>query len=133
MPSLILDTHSLIWYTTADPILSTKAKAALAEAAGSGELIYIPPICLVECIYLVEKGRIPASGLEAILSALASRTSALKLAAFDLPVADAVYRIPREAVPDLPDRVIAGTAIALRLPLVSRDAKIRLSGIETLW
>ena len=64
---------------------------------------------------------------------MASRTSALKLAAFDLQVADAVSRIPREAVPDLPDRVIAGTALALRLPLVSRDAKIRLSGVETLW
>jgi predicted nucleic acid-binding protein len=76
---------------------------------------------------------IPATGLEAILVALASSNSSLTLAAFDLQVADAVYRIPREAVPDLPDRVIAGTALALRLPLVSRDRKIRVSGIETLW
>ena len=81
MPSLVLDTHSLIWYTTADPRLSPKAKAALAQSAGSGDLIYIPPICMVECVYLVEKGRIPAAGLEAILAALASPGSALKLAA----------------------------------------------------
>jgi predicted nucleic acid-binding protein len=36
-------------------------------------------------------------------------------------------------VPDLPDRVVAGTAVALGLPLVSRDGKIRASGIETVW
>jgi len=64
---------------------------------------------------------------------LARPNNVLKLASFDLQVADAVYRISRQAVPDLPDRVIAGTALALRLPLISRDRKIQASGIETMW
>jgi predicted nucleic acid-binding protein len=42
-------------------------------------------------------------------------------------------RIPRDAVPDLPDRVISATALALGLPLVTRDARIREAGIETIW
>jgi PIN domain nuclease of toxin-antitoxin system len=42
-------------------------------------------------------------------------------------------RYPRNEVPDLPDRVIAATALALRLPLATRDREIRASGIETIW
>jgi len=41
--------------------------------------------------------------------------------------------IPRSSVPDLPNRVIVATALALGLPLVIRDGKIRVSGIETIW
>jgi len=133
MASLVLDTHTLVWYVTADPRLSGKAFAALSEAAKSGDPLYIPPICIVECIYLVEKGRIPASALDRILAAIANPAKALKIAPFDLHVSDAVYRIPRPIVPDLPDSVVAGTALALGLPLVSRDGKIRASGIETVW
>jgi predicted nucleic acid-binding protein len=48
-------------------------------------------------------------------------------------VADALARIPRDQVPDLPDRVIAAAALALGLPLVTRDAKIRSSAIQTIW
>jgi predicted nucleic acid-binding protein len=50
-----------------------------------------------------------------------------------LGIAKAVRDIPRNSVPDLPDRVIAATALALALPLVTRDGKIRASGIETIW
>ena len=78
MPSLVVDTHSLIWYTTADPRLSEPAREALVEAARSGEAIYIPPICLIECIYLVEKGRVPREGLEAMMSALGNPRSAFE-------------------------------------------------------
>ena len=82
----------------------------------------------------MEKNRIPAAGLEVdSCSTKRARRSPLKLAVFDLHVADAVYRIPRQAIPELPDRAIAGTALALRLTLLSRDARIRVSGIETLW
>jgi uncharacterized protein with HEPN domain len=46
---------------------------------------------------------------------------------------DALARIPRDQVPDLPDLVIAGTALALGLPLVTRDGKIRSSDIQAIW
>jgi predicted nucleic acid-binding protein len=48
-------------------------------------------------------------------------------------VAEAVAEVPRSAVPDMPDRIIAATALHLGLPLVSRDRLIQLSGIETIW
>ena len=41
--------------------------------------------------------------------------------------------ISRETVPDMPDRVIAATALSLAVPVISRDGKIRDSQIETIW
>jgi PIN domain nuclease of toxin-antitoxin system len=57
----------------------------------------------------------------------------MDLAPLDASVAAAVERIDRLAVPDLPDRVIAATALAWKVPLVTRDEKIRASGIPTIW
>jgi predicted nucleic acid-binding protein len=36
-------------------------------------------------------------------------------------------------VPDLPDRVIAATALHLDVPLISRDHNIKLPGLKTIW
>jgi predicted nucleic acid-binding protein len=36
-------------------------------------------------------------------------------------------------VPDLPDRVVAATAIALQALLISRDGRIRASRVQTIW
>lgn len=41
--------------------------------------------------------------------------------------------VDRRQVPDLPDRVIAATALHLSVPLISRDGKIRASGVATIW
>jgi PIN domain nuclease of toxin-antitoxin system len=55
------------------------------------------------------------------------------LATLDRRVVDALESIPRSEVADLPDRIIAATAVALNLPLVSRDRKIRASMVTTIW
>jgi len=41
--------------------------------------------------------------------------------------------VPRAEVPDMPDRIIAATALHLGLPLISRDRKIQLAGLQTIW
>jgi uncharacterized repeat protein (TIGR01451 family) len=70
MPDVVADTHSLIWYLEDDPRLGPEADRTF-EACDRGELlIYLPTICLVEIVYLQEKGRIPADStvtLEATL------------------------------------------------------------------
>ena len=33
----------------------------------------------------------------------------------------------------MPDRIIAATALHLGLPLISRDRKIQLSSVNTIW
>ncbi len=70
MRSVAADTRSIIGNLAEDPRLSTDAGSAFdAASAGEGK-IYLPTICLVETIYLAEKGRIPAetfSNLERVI------------------------------------------------------------------
>jgi predicted nucleic acid-binding protein len=52
---------------------------------------------------------------------------------FDRHVAQALRKVERSQVPDLPDRIIAATALHLGLPLISRDGKIQLADVNTIW
>jgi PIN domain nuclease of toxin-antitoxin system len=52
---------------------------------------------------------------------------------FDLEMAEALGKIPRAIVRDMPDRMIAATALYLNLPLVTIDAQIRSANIQTIW
>jgi len=71
--------------------------------------------------------------MQRLRDALSDRSSSFAVAFLDLEVTDALARIPPDQVPDLPDRVIAATALALDLPLVTRDGRIRNAGIQTIW
>jgi predicted nucleic acid-binding protein len=43
-------------------------------------------------------------------------------------------QISRQIVPDMPDRIIAATALHLNIPLVTKDHKIQaLQNIYTIW
>ena len=42
-------------------------------------------------------------------------------------------RVPRDEVPDTPDRIIAATALYFEVPIISRDSQIRNSAILTIW
>ena len=133
MLDTVTDTHSLIWYIEDSPRLGSAAREAF-DACDRGESsVYVPTICLVEIVYLQEKGRIPADLKAQFDAELRAGTSGLTLVALTFEVADAVARVPRADVPDMPDRIIAATALHLGLPLISRDRKIRLSGVNTIW
>jgi PIN domain nuclease of toxin-antitoxin system len=133
MPSVVVDTHAIVWYLANDARLSAQAADALDSASREGGLIYIPSICLVELTYLVEKGRLPSIARERLVQALDDPSVACQLAPLDRMVADALERIDRQEIPDLPDRVVAATAMALRVALISRDGKIRASKVQTIW
>jgi len=133
MPSLVVDTHAAIWYLLQSSKLSASAFSALDEASQAGDSIYLAAISLVEVIYLAEKGKISQAAVERLLSGVADPTSSWVLAPLDFGVAQAVGRVSRDAIPDMPDRIIAATALHLNLPLVTRDAKIRASGLPTIW
>jgi PIN domain nuclease of toxin-antitoxin system len=133
MNGVVADTHGLIWFLNDSSSLSAPAKAAMVLAVQSGGSIVIASITLVEVAYLVEKGRIAATTFDLITAALANPVTGLVLADLDLSVAETVRLVPRVDVPDMPDRIIAATALRLGLPLISRDRKIQASAIQTIW
>ena len=133
MADYVTDTHALIWYLEDSPRLGSEARAAF-DACDQGEVtIYVPTICLVEMVYLIEKARIPKKMMTLLEEELRAETSGLMLADLNIDVVNEVEKVIRDDIPDLPDRIIAATALALKLPLITRDRKIQMSGLRTIW
>jgi len=133
MLDCVTDTHSLIWYLEDDPRLGPEANHTF-EACDRGEItIYVPTICLVEIVYLHEKGRIPANLKTRLDAELQADTSGIVVANLTVEIANAVTRVSRADVPDMPDRIITATALHLGLALISKDRKIKLAGVNTIW
>jgi PIN domain nuclease of toxin-antitoxin system len=132
MPA-VLDTHAAIWYLLDTKNLSEMVFSLIDGAATSGVPTYISAVSLVEVVYLVERGRIAADAFERFVRELGQDNPAFKVFPLDYNVASALRSIPRDAVPDMPDRIIAATALHLGLPLVTRDRRLQAAGIHTIW
>ena len=66
--------------------------------------------------------------------ALDDSTTAFRLIEVSREIADEVENIPRSTIPDMPDQIIAATALHLNLPLVTKDHKIQaVTSIQTIW
>lgn len=133
MISLVLDTHTVIWLVHGDARLSLPAREAIDAATQQASQVAISSISLVETAYLEEKGRIPAGTLAGLLALLDEPEPLLVEVPVTRQIIAALLNISRDTVPDMPDRVIAATALSLAVPLVSRDRKIQDSQIQTIW
>lgn len=131
--SAILDTHTALWSVFDRKRISQKALQAIRRSVSAGKPLLVSAISLVETIYLVERGRIPPEAFRKLEATLRDPASGLVVAPVDEDVAEAVFRIPRQTVPDMPDRIIAATALRHDLPLLTRDTRIQAAGIKTIW
>ena len=94
----------------------------------------MPTISLVEITYLIEKNKFQPALLTRIISRLNNPNAELKPIELTVEIADSLSQISRQIVPDMPDRIIAATALYLNLPLVTKDHKIqKLQSIQTIW
>jgi PIN domain nuclease of toxin-antitoxin system len=133
MIAAIADTHAAIWYLFSDPRLGRAASAFIDATVAAGNHIGVSSISLAEMVYLVEKARIPANALNDLHNAIADPKAVLKHVPLDEDVAMKMTEVPRQDVPDLPDRVIAATALLRGVPVLSRDGRIRSSSVRTIW
>ena len=129
----VADTHVVVWFLLDSPRLSPSASDEFAAAEADGDTVAVSAISIVEMIYLTGKGRIPEEALASLETCLAQQGTLLEVAPVTHSVASAVSRVPREAVPELPDRIIAATALYHGVPLITRDREIRAAYVTTVW
>jgi PIN domain nuclease of toxin-antitoxin system len=133
---VVADTHALVWYLLDDPDrrLSPTALAALEEA-GSTDGIAVSVASVVDLWYVIRtRGTFTDDQLNAVVGLLRDPESPLEVEPVTLEVTAAFRQIPRDALGDPWDRFITATAMALALPLVTRDRRItELRLVETIW
>lgn len=130
---IVADTHAAVWYLLKSPKLSKVAFQAMNEVEKNNQAIYVSAISIVELIYLIEKGRLDERDLQDLLKEINNPLSNFELVSIDLAVTQSLRQIKRDEVPDMPDRIIAATALYLNVPLVTRDGKIRATNLTTIW
>lgn len=133
MRDYVTDTPALIWYLEDSPRLGVEANSVFAACDRGEAIIHIPTICLVEIVYLQEKGRIPNALKQALDVQLESGQTGLLRADLTPDVVRNLEHIARAVVPELADRIIAATASALGYPLISRDRALQRSGLAVIW
>jgi PIN domain nuclease of toxin-antitoxin system len=103
------------------------------RAAASGDEIGLSAISLSEIVYLIEKRRLPPNLYRDLRVALSDPECVLQEVSLRSAIVDAMSKVPRIEVPDMPDRIIAATALYFGVPVISRDGKIRTSSVPTVW
>lgn len=113
--------------------LSRDAARAIARAE-TGDGIAIASITLWEIALLIDDGQINVHGsTEAFLIQVTQRP---RLFVLDLSpeIAALAFQFPRDFPNDPADRIIAATARAHGLPLVTRDQRLQDSALlKTIW
>jgi PIN domain nuclease of toxin-antitoxin system len=127
--SLLLDTHAALWLVQGDTRLGDGVTARIAGLRR--DELCISDLLLLELSLLISKGRVVVDESPGtFLRDLAARFHIL-------PIHPAVAALaPKLPLPqaDPFDRVFVATAKYHEIPIVTRDAAIRDSGIvETIW
>ena len=133
MDAILIDTNIVIWYFGDYSKLTKHAENTVDDVVANGT-VYVSSISIVELTYLAERKRVPIATIDKLREAFDDDSTSFRLANLDRGVADEVANIDRSIVADMPDRIVAATALHLGIPLVTSDGNIReLTNVETIW
>jgi len=127
---IVLDTHTWIWYATEDAQLSKRAKARIHRADALG----VHPVSCWEVAMLSHGGKLKLSVDIAQWVDLALERPKVTLLPFTPAAAIRAAGLGGSFPGDPADRFIVGTALEMRVPVVTRDQRIADWGqVETVW
>jgi PIN domain nuclease of toxin-antitoxin system len=128
----VTDTHPLIFHAAASRRLGKRAAAVFEAAERRAAVVYVPVAVLWECGLLALVGRVDLGRpLRDFCADLFSHPGYQSLDLTPEQVYDADTSRPNR---DPFDALICAAARHLQLPLLSRDADIRRSGlVEVIW
>ncbi len=129
----VADTHTALWHLFADAKLSRAAEDFIQAAAARRDKIAVSAISMAELVYLVEKNRLPSTAYTHLASALSNPAHVFTEAALTVEIVHSMQHVSRAEVPDMPDRIVAATAVYFKVPVLSRDARIRAANLQTVW
>ena len=129
---ILVDTHVVVWLAFDSNRLSRNAKTDIHRAREEEDGLAIADITLLELTTLAGKGRIHLDvSLESFLREVETRFVILPITGRACVLA---LGLPATYPNDPADRIIAGTALAEGLTLLTADREIRRSNaVPTIW
>ena len=128
---ILLDTHVLVWSQLRVNKLSRAAASAIRRASASDGMA-ISAITLVELAGLFRRGKVDLRG--SIESTIEDLIGDVTIKPITLEIAQLTVYFPPDFPSDPMDRIIAATARAENLPLVTADQRmLDCPLIKTIW
>jgi PIN domain nuclease of toxin-antitoxin system len=130
---ILLDTHALLFLISEPRRLSKAAARAITHAEKTGGLA-IASITLWEIALLIDERRITVAGsTESFLKGITTRPG-ISLLELTPEVAALAFQFPPDCPNDPADRIIAATARANGLALVTKDQRLQDTPlVKTIW
>ena len=131
-PTAVIDTAPLLAYLSATRPLGRRAQRAFDRARRGVERFAVPSVCLFEVSQLEERGRITLGAPFDDWCDRLESTKGLLVVSLDRRHVSEARSLP--TLRDPFDRLIAGTAVAFGLPLITADTRVTDSRrVRVLW
>jgi PIN domain nuclease of toxin-antitoxin system len=128
--NFVADTHTLLWWFTNSPKISSKASVIFEKCEKGEGVIFIPSIVIAEALSIFDKKRVSFDFRNLFKEIKASEN--FVLIALDYPILEKMVAL--KEVPELHDKIIVSTAKYLKLPIITKDKILqKLTSVKTIW